>query len=153
MAQRATVNNLSGGAECPLPRHDVAGDRVEDEARGRGAAAHGRDIKVGGRVGDRPRRQSAGDGHRRQAGETNERTSRHVAIEELRRTRAVVSDPEGAGGQHRDAPGVDEQRILNEREAGDVRDKVCLPISRAGRDDSNLRLRPLVLRVFAGIRQ
>src|SRR5205085_12122716 len=71
--------------------------------------------------------------------------SAHVAADELRRTRPVVGDPEGAGRGRRQPPRVDEQRVEDGREAGDVGDQVRLTVSRPRRDDRNLRVAPLAL--------
>ena len=141
---------LGGGALRPVPRRDVAGDRVEDEEGGRGTAStRWGDLEVGGRVADRAGRPAVGYGNRLRACVEYDGRSAHVSAHELRRARLVVDNPEGATRSRRQPPRVDEQRVEDGREAGDVRDEVSLTISRAGRDHRHVR-RQLLLRANRG---
>ena len=129
-----------------VPGRDVAGDRVEDEEGGcRSAAARRGDLEVAGRVADRARGQAARYGNGLRAWVEYDGRAAHVAAHELRRARPVVDDPEGACAPHRDAPTVDEKRVEQGREAGDVGDEVRLTVSRPRRDDRNLRAAVLAL--------
>src|SRR5205085_2156345 len=117
----------TGGRGVRAPARDVSGDRGEEEIRpawwrdGGTRAGKGK-VNRRRRVGDRPRRKpgAAGDGDGLRSRVKNDRCAAHVAADELRRARRVVGDPKGATRAHRDAPGVDEQRVEYGREARNV---------------------------------
>src|SRR5260370_789834 len=72
------LHNLRGCAQGWLPRDDVAGDRIENEAGRRSIAAGRSDVEITTGVGDHSGRQSAANGDGLQVGIQSERTTRDI---------------------------------------------------------------------------